>query len=155
MSRRAGSAGGTCRQFESQIAWRPAPTLPPLLPDRACSSCRWVVGLHFAFQDAENLYLVMDYMAGGDLMGLLIAKDTFPEAATRIFAAQMVMAVGSVHAMGYIHRDVKVSPAPAARAVTRPPKNAPAACCNTSRNCRPARASLRTLTASLQLVLAA
>lgn len=66
--------------------------------------------MHFAFQDAENLYLVMDYMAGGDLMGLLIAKDTFPEAATRIFAAEMVMAVGSVHAMGYIHRDVKVSP---------------------------------------------
>lgn len=65
------------------------------------------MGLHFAFQDAEYLYLVMDYMAGGDLMGLLISKDTFPEAATRIFAAEMIMAIGGVHSMGYIHRDVK------------------------------------------------
>ena len=71
---------------------------------------RWVVGLHYAFQDDKWLYLVMDFMAGGDLMGLLIAKDTFSERATRIFAAEMVLAVGSVHAMGYIHRDIKVRP---------------------------------------------
>ena len=37
----------------------------------------WVVGLKCSFQDPENLYLVMEYLPGGDLMNLLIKKDIF------------------------------------------------------------------------------
>lgn len=40
-------------------------------------------------------------------MTLLIREDTFPEAATRQYVAEMAMAVASVHALGYIHRDLK------------------------------------------------
>ena len=35
----------------------------------------WIVGLRWSFQDEHSLYLIMDYLAGGDLMTLLIRKD--------------------------------------------------------------------------------
>lgn len=68
---------------------------------------KWVVGLHFSFQDHENLYLVMDFMSGGDLMGMLIAKDIFTEEATKVYAAEMIQAIEAVHAAGFVHRDLK------------------------------------------------
>jgi len=37
----------------------------------------WVVSLKCSFQDADNLYLVMEYLPGGDLMNLLMKKDIF------------------------------------------------------------------------------
>jgi serine/threonine protein kinase len=67
----------------------------------------FVVKLHYSFQDDDHLYLVMDYLPGGDLMGLLIKEDTFPEEATKFYAAQAIQAIGAVHALGYIHRDLK------------------------------------------------
>ena len=38
----------------------------------------WVVSLLYSFQDQSNLYLVMEYLAGGDLMNLLILKNVLP-----------------------------------------------------------------------------
>ena len=52
-----------------------------------------VVKLAYSFQDELNLYLVMEYMAGGDLMGLLIKEDIFSERKTKRFAAQAILAV--------------------------------------------------------------
>jgi serine/threonine kinase 38 len=49
----------------------------------------------------------MDFCPGGDLMTLLIKEDILPEAAVRFYAAEAVQAVASVHALGYIHRDLK------------------------------------------------
>jgi hypothetical protein len=45
-------------------------------------------------QDDDNLYLVMDYCAGGDLMTLLIKEDVLPEAWVRFYAAEAIQ-VGS------------------------------------------------------------
>ncbi len=73
----------------------------------ALSENPWVVKLHYSFQDASNLYLVMDLCPGGDLMTLLIKEDVLPEAAVRLYAAEAVMAVDAVHKLGYIHRDLK------------------------------------------------
>lgn len=67
----------------------------------------WVVNLYCSFQDAENLYLVMEYLAGGDMMGLLIKMDIFPEDMTRFYVAECVLAIESVHELGFIHRDIK------------------------------------------------
>jgi len=67
----------------------------------------WVVQLFFSFQDTQNLYLVMEYLPGGDLMNLLIKYDTFSEDVTRFYIAETVAAVSSVHSMGYVHRDIK------------------------------------------------
>mmetsp|Transcript_45836 Transcript_45836/g.127209 ORF Transcript_45836/g.127209 Transcript_45836/m.127209 type:complete len:455 (+) Transcript_45836:449-1813(+) len=68
---------------------------------------KWIVGLFFSFQDEHNLYMVMEYLPGGDLMALLMKLDTFTEEATRQYMAEVAMAVNSVHELGYIHRDLK------------------------------------------------
>lgn len=67
----------------------------------------WVVKLFFSFQDEENLYFVMEYIPGGDMMSLLIKLGTFPEHLTLFYIAELVCAIESVHKMGFIHRDIK------------------------------------------------
>lgn len=73
----------------------------------ASSTSRWIVRLQYSFQDQESLYLVMEYMGGGDLLSLLIAKDTFEEGWARFYLAEMVLALEETHRLGYVHRDVK------------------------------------------------
>jgi serine/threonine protein kinase len=67
----------------------------------------WIVTLYYSFQDERNLYMVMEYLPGGDLMGLLMKEDIFSETAARLYVAELVMAISSVHQLGYIHRDLK------------------------------------------------
>ena len=40
---------------------------------------KWVVKMLYSFQDQDNLYLVMEFLAGGDMMTMLIRMDTFDE----------------------------------------------------------------------------
>ena len=68
---------------------------------------RWIVPLVASFQDDENLYLAMEYMIGGDFLGLLIDKGALPEGIARFYAAEMVLCIEEVHKLGFIHRDVK------------------------------------------------
>uniref|UniRef100_A0A8C0R1G5 non-specific serine/threonine protein kinase n=1 Tax=Canis lupus dingo TaxID=286419 RepID=A0A8C0R1G5_CANLU len=69
---------------------------------------RWVTALHYAFQDEEFLYLVMDYYAGGDLLTLLSRfEDRLPPELAQFYLAEMVLAIHSLHQLGYVHRDVK------------------------------------------------
>ena len=67
----------------------------------------WLTVLHFSFFDETHLYMAMEFMPGGDLMSLLIKEDTFSESVTRFFMAGAAQAISSVHALGYIHRDIK------------------------------------------------
>ncbi|XP_074601235.1 uncharacterized protein LOC141855200 isoform X5 [Brevipalpus obovatus] len=67
----------------------------------------WVVKLYYSFQDSNNLYFVMDYIPGGDLMSLLIKLGVFEESLARFYIAELILAVESVHKMGFIHRDIK------------------------------------------------
>ncbi|CAM9183608.1 unnamed protein product, partial [Sphacelaria rigidula] len=67
----------------------------------------WIVKLMYSFQDDVNLYMVMEFLPGGDLMGLLMKYDTFTEQATRVYMAETAMAIARVHELGYIHRDLK------------------------------------------------
>ena len=67
----------------------------------------WVVKLFFSFQDLENLFFVMEYIPGGDMMSLLIKLGTFPEHLTLFYIAELVCAIESVHKMAFIHRDIK------------------------------------------------
>jgi serine/threonine protein kinase len=77
----------------------------------------WIVRLHYSFQDRDNLYLVrpqssmrlfcsrshnsqvLEYMGGGDLLNLLIERDTFPEDFSRFYVAEvrtLVLALGGM-----------------------------------------------------------
>ena len=50
-------------------------------------------------------YLVMDYYVGGDVLTLLSKfEDHLPEEMARFYACEMVLAIDSIHRMGYVHR---------------------------------------------------
>lgn len=69
---------------------------------------QWITTLHYAFQDENFLYLVMDYYVGGDLLTLLSKfEDRLPEDMARFYLAEMVLAIDSVHQLHYVHRDIK------------------------------------------------
>ncbi len=73
----------------------------------ASENSRWVVPLIASFQDSTNLYLVMEYMVGGDFLGLLFRKDTLREKHARWYIAEMILCVEEAHRLRWIHRDVK------------------------------------------------
>ena len=67
----------------------------------------WIVNLKYSFQDEHYLYLVMDFLPGGDLMSLLMKKDILSEDEARFYIAELILAVESIHQMNCIHRDLK------------------------------------------------
>uniref|UniRef100_A0A3B1J6W6 non-specific serine/threonine protein kinase n=1 Tax=Astyanax mexicanus TaxID=7994 RepID=A0A3B1J6W6_ASTMX len=70
--------------------------------------CQWITTLHYAFQDDNYLYLVMDYYVGGDLLTLLSKfEDRLPEDMSKFYVAEMVLAIHSIHQQHYVHRDIK------------------------------------------------
>lgn len=73
----------------------------------ASENSRWIVPLIASFQDTTNLYLVMEYMVGGDFLGLLFRKDILKEKKARWYIAEMVLCVEEAHRLRWIHRDVK------------------------------------------------
>ncbi len=79
-------------------------------------------------QDAANLYLIMEFLPGGDLMTLLMKKDTLSEDCTQFYIAETALAINYIHKvrqqqesmslkmrlkslcplqLGFIHRDIK------------------------------------------------
>ena len=67
----------------------------------------WIVKLKYSFQDEFFLYLVMEFLPGGDLMNLLMKKEILTEDEARFYTAEMILAVDSVHKLNCIHRDLK------------------------------------------------
>ncbi|GME85994.1 unnamed protein product [[Candida] boidinii] len=67
----------------------------------------WVVSLYYSFQDPLYLYLIMEFLPGGDLMTMLIKWQIFTEDVTRFYIAECVLAIEAVHKLGFIHRDIK------------------------------------------------
>ncbi|XP_053967271.1 serine/threonine-protein kinase Genghis Khan isoform X2 [Anastrepha ludens] len=69
---------------------------------------QWITNLHYAFQDDSNLYLVMDYYCGGDLLTLLSKfEDRLPEDMAKFYIAETILAIDSIHKLQYVHRDIK------------------------------------------------
>ncbi|XP_033872905.1 rho-associated protein kinase 2 isoform X4 [Acipenser ruthenus] len=72
----------------------------------AFANSPWVVQLCCAFQDDRYLYMLMEYMPGGDLVNLTSTYDV-PEKWAKFYTAEVVLALDAIHSMGFIHRDVK------------------------------------------------
>jgi protein-serine/threonine kinase len=73
----------------------------------ASEGSKWVVPLVASFQDMANLYLIMDYMPGGDFLGLLIRENVLHETVARFYIAEMILCVEAAHTLRLIHRDIK------------------------------------------------
>ena len=67
----------------------------------------FIVNMHYAFQDKENLYLVMDMLSGGDLRYHVSRYKKFSEEQTRFFIANVIYALQYIHSHNVIHRDIK------------------------------------------------
>jgi serine/threonine protein kinase len=67
----------------------------------------FIVNMYYAFQDRQNLYLVMDYLSGGDLRYHICRYRYFSEEITRFFVACLIMGLEYIHEKNIIHRDIK------------------------------------------------
>ena len=67
----------------------------------------FIVNMHYAFQDNENLYLVMDLLTGGDLRFHISRHKKFSEEQTRFFICGIIFALEYIHSHNIIHRDIK------------------------------------------------
>jgi protein-serine/threonine kinase len=69
---------------------------------------RWMTTLFASFQDDVNLYLVMEYLPGGDLASLIMKADEgmleIDEDFVRFYVAEILLALQDLHAAKYVHR---------------------------------------------------
>ncbi|KAG1904446.1 uncharacterized protein F5891DRAFT_1184660 [Suillus fuscotomentosus] len=67
----------------------------------------FVAKLYFTFQSKENLYLVMEYLNGGDCAALIKSLGSLPEEWTKQYIAEVVLGLECLHQHGIVHRDLK------------------------------------------------
>ncbi|KAH8705724.1 kinase-like domain-containing protein [Talaromyces proteolyticus] len=67
----------------------------------------FLVTLWGTFQDSKNLYMVMDFVEGGELFSLLRKSQRFPNPVAKFYAAEVTLALEYLHAQHIIYRDLK------------------------------------------------
>ncbi|XP_013173146.1 PREDICTED: ribosomal protein S6 kinase 2 beta-like [Papilio xuthus] len=67
----------------------------------------FIVKLHYAFQTAGKLYLILDFLRGGDLFSRLSKEVMFTEEDVKFYLAELALALEHVHKLGIIYRDLK------------------------------------------------
>lgn len=69
--------------------------------------CPFLVHLVFAFQTPDKLYMVLDFMAGGELFFWLKKDRKFSEPRSRLYAAEITVALEALHTENIVYRDLK------------------------------------------------
>lgn len=69
--------------------------------------CDYIVRGMYTFQTAKYLYMVMEYMRGGDFSNLLDKYGYFNNEASKFYLAHVVLGLEHLHARGIVHRDLK------------------------------------------------
>ena len=67
----------------------------------------FLVNLWGTFQDSKNLYMVMDFIEGGELFSLLRKSQRFPNPVAKFYAAEVTLALDYLHSLDIIYRDLK------------------------------------------------
>lgn len=73
----------------------------------ALSRSPFCVTLYYSLQTISSVFLVMEYMVGGDLKSLLAMYGFFEESAARFYTAEICLALQYLHKHGIVHRDIK------------------------------------------------
>ncbi|KAH9827672.1 cAMP-dependent protein kinase type 2 [Teratosphaeria destructans] len=76
---------------------------------RMLQRCRhpFLITLWGTWQDSRNLYMVMDFIEGGELFSLLRKSQRFPNPVAKFYAAEVTLALDYLHQMNIIYRDLK------------------------------------------------
>ncbi|XP_042190057.1 ribosomal protein S6 kinase alpha-3 isoform X3 [Callorhinchus milii] len=67
----------------------------------------FIVKLHYAFQTEGKLYLLLDFLRGGDLFTRLSKEVMFTEEDVKYYLAELALALDHLHSLGIIYRDLK------------------------------------------------
>ncbi|EEA27111.1 cAMP-dependent protein kinase-like, putative [Talaromyces marneffei ATCC 18224] len=78
-----------------------------ILVRTAMAASPFIVGLKFSFQTPTDLYLVTDYMSGGELFWHLQKEGRFQEARAKFYIAELILALQHLHDHDIVYRDLK------------------------------------------------
>jgi serine/threonine protein kinase len=78
-----------------------------ILVRTAMAESPFIVGLKFSFQTPSDLYLVTDYMSGGELFWHLQREGRFQEARAKFYIAELILALQHLHEHNIVYRDLK------------------------------------------------
>lgn len=73
----------------------------------ALTNSPFCVNLYYCLQSSNNIFLVMEYLIGGDLKSLLAMCGFFEEAMARFYASEVALALDYLHSHNIVHRDLK------------------------------------------------
>ena len=68
----------------------------------------YIMRMYGAFQDSERFYFLCEFVSGGDLYAVLERYEKFPESWTRVYVAEIALALDHIHARSIIYRDLKL-----------------------------------------------
>ena len=68
----------------------------------------FLVKLFYSFQTSDRLYFVMEYINGGELFYHITKERKFSEERTRLYVAEITLALGYLHTKGIVYRDLKL-----------------------------------------------
>ncbi|KAI0486999.1 serine/threonine kinase [Xylaria cf. heliscus] len=91
-------------EIREKVQFASVRTEPDILAE---SNSPWVAKLFTTFQDSYFLYMLIEFLPGGNLMMMLIKHGVFSEDTTRFYMAECIQAIGAVHKLGLVHRDIR------------------------------------------------